>query len=302
MNRTTHYALAVSHPSHELRVHGWAERNRPVVYVLTDGGGRSQLPRLKKTEELLGQIGATAGAVFGRITDLDLYAAILDRDVALFRSLVEEMAADLIAREIDVIAGDAAEGYSVAHDMWRVLVDAAVTLVRAAGHEIENRQFFVVAPPDEIDEGAEDVQRVILDDGEFDRKMAAVRACSPTLAADVDAAMAGGQFYGVRHFMEPQVGGKPDVALNDGLTQRLLSDQRFRERMASLSRGFDIAAFHEEIFWRRDPAAPLYASLPPLFEAYGEELVGAGRYERVIRYEEHLLPIAEELKSASSRA
>lgn len=297
MNPSSRYALAISHPSHELRVYGWVERNRPIVYVLTDGGGRSQLPRLQKTAELLDQLGATTGAVFGRIPDLDLYAAILDVDVALFRSLAEEIAADLIARRIDVIAGDAAEGYSAAHDTWRILIDAAVMLVRDAGHEIENRQFFVVAPPDEIEEDAQGVQRVILDEGEFERKIAAVRACSPTLSADVDEAMAGGQFYGVRHFMEPQVGGKPDVALNEALTQRLLSDRRFRERMASLSRGFDLAAFHEEIFWLRDPSAPLYASVPPLFEAYGEELVRAGRYERVIRYDEHLLPIAEALKS-----
>src|SRR5207302_1404403 len=30
-------ALLVAHPGHELRVHGWLERERPLVFVLTDG-------------------------------------------------------------------------------------------------------------------------------------------------------------------------------------------------------------------------------------------------------------------------
>jgi hypothetical protein len=34
---------------------------------------------------------------------------------------------------------------------------------------------------------------------------------------------------------------------------------------------------------------------------YGEELVRAGRYQQVIRYEEHMLPIAEALAALTRR-
>src|SRR6266852_4120487 len=117
----TRSALAIAHPSHELRMYGWLEREQPVVYVLTDGGGRTEQPRLPKTAALLDQLGCPPGAVFGRLADLALYDAILAGDVGLFSSIVEDLAADLIARDVDVVVGDAAEGYSSAHDVWRVM-------------------------------------------------------------------------------------------------------------------------------------------------------------------------------------
>jgi hypothetical protein len=46
-------ALIIAHPGHEIRVHGWLERAKPVVYVLTDGSGRSGQSRLASTARLL---------------------------------------------------------------------------------------------------------------------------------------------------------------------------------------------------------------------------------------------------------
>jgi hypothetical protein len=74
-----------------------------------------------------------------------------------------------------------------------------------------------------------------------------------------------------------------------------MEDERFAAGLSSLLRGVDIAAFRQEHCWRRDPEAPLYASLPPFFEVYGEELVRLGRYDQVIRYEDHIHPIEKQL-------
>src|SRR5947207_1965878 len=46
--------LLVAHPGHELLLHGWISRNKPVVHVLTDG------TRLGRTAELLRDLGADA--------------------------------------------------------------------------------------------------------------------------------------------------------------------------------------------------------------------------------------------------
>src|ERR671930_2292557 len=81
-------ALVVAHPGHELCVYGWLEQALPRVFVLTDGSGRSGVSRLDSTTEILAGAGAGAGSIYGRFTDLDLYAAILDGDSRLFERLV----------------------------------------------------------------------------------------------------------------------------------------------------------------------------------------------------------------------
>jgi hypothetical protein len=285
----TRSALAIAHPSHELRMYGWLEREHPVVYVLTDGGGRLGEPRLSHTSALLERTGCTPGAVFGRLTDLALYDAILTGDVAMIEAITLELADDLIAREIDVVAGDAAESYSSAHDVWRMMIDAAIHIARNRGHAIDNLEFFVIAPPRAVAEPADGLRRVVLDDGEFARKMAAVRAYGPKLAADVDAALAGGKFHGVRHFSEPEA----------ELSDRFAAAASAAGISAQLD-GVDIEDFRTELLWRRrEDAAP---KRRPFFEIYGEELVRAGRYEKVIRREEHLRSLGDALEKLSSRA
>jgi hypothetical protein len=73
-------ALVVAHPGHELRVHHWLERARPLVLVLTDGSGHTEHSRLQRTTALLERAGATPGRIYGRLSDRDLYRAILSGD------------------------------------------------------------------------------------------------------------------------------------------------------------------------------------------------------------------------------
>ena len=113
-------ALVVAHPSHELRVHGWLKQTQPYVCVLTDGGGRSGDVRLPQTSQALDRAGATQGTIYGRLTDLEVYAAILNHDADLFAGIAEELATIFAAEKIEYVVGDAAEGYSVAHDICRV--------------------------------------------------------------------------------------------------------------------------------------------------------------------------------------
>ena len=104
--------LLIAHPGHELCVYGWLETVRPRVFVLTDGSGRSATSRLNSTSKILSVVGATAGSIYGRFTDRAAYAAILDREFDLFIRLASELAEALIAKRIDYVAGDAAEGYT----------------------------------------------------------------------------------------------------------------------------------------------------------------------------------------------
>src|SRR5215510_2013386 len=102
-SRSGRAALVVAHPSHELRIHGWLEQTRPRVCILTDGAGRSGEPRLHRTSEVLLRTGAIPGAIYGRLTDREIYAAILDQDSELFAGLVEELAQMFVDEQIEYV-------------------------------------------------------------------------------------------------------------------------------------------------------------------------------------------------------
>ncbi len=127
-------------------MHGWLERARPRVCVLTDGSGRSNASRLDLTRRVLACVGAQSGSIFGPLSDRAIYAAMLESDLALFQRLVEELAQEL--RDADYVVGDAAEGYNPAHDLCRLLIDAAVERARRNQHRaVGNFAFSLVGPP-----------------------------------------------------------------------------------------------------------------------------------------------------------
>ncbi|HEV8269073.1 MAG TPA: hypothetical protein VGR00_12600 [Thermoanaerobaculia bacterium] len=241
-------AVVVAHPGHELRVHGLVERVRPLVFVLTDGSGRSGRSRLAYTSRLLSDLGAPVSPVFGRFTDLELYRAMLDGRVDVFLRLAEEIAERLVSEGIEVVVTDDAEGYNPAHDVCRFLADAAASLAASPGHgALSSYAFAVVGPP------AGDVT-LTLDDTALRRKLDAARRYEP-LAGEVAAEL---EKKGVASFRV----------------------ERFRK-----SRGPEAESSREV----------------PFYESYGERQVAAGFYERVLRHDEHVLPIRQALRACSSK-
>ena len=226
----------MAHPSHELRIHGWLEQTRPYVCILTDGGGRSGEPRLCRTSEVLDRVGATQGTIYGRLTDLEVYAAILNGDSELFAVLVEELCEAFVAEEIEYVVGDAAEGYSVAHDICRTMIGAAVELAEFRyGHTVGNFDFLVVGRPEESH--SDEAITIHLDDDAFERKINAALAYSPKLAQDVEAALSGAPFQGIRRFSEPQLAGEVDVEVSTSLLEALEPHPETQRKIRRYYRG-----------------------------------------------------------------
>lgn len=290
-------ALVVAHPSHELRLHGWLEETRPYVCVLTDGAGRSGEPRLHQTTEVLSRAGATRGVIYGQLTDLEVYSAVLNGNSRLFAGLVEDLAQAFVDEEIEYVVGDAAEGYNVTHDICRVMIGAAIELAESrSGHRIANFDFLVVGSPDECPvELRDDAIRLELDDEAFDRKVKAAIAYSPKLARDVEASLAGAPFQGVKRFSKPQLAGEIDVELSNAVLLELEAQPALRARVKGLVESVPLDAFRIECLRPAGNRSGFdWAAGESLFyELYGEKLVAAGRYKQVIRYREHMLPLAE---------
>lgn len=280
--RPARAALIVAHPGHELRVHGWLEETLPLVCVLTEGSGRTGRSRLDSTTTVLESTGAIPGPVYGEMSDIELYTAVLEYDHSPFTRLVDQIASTLLREQVDCVVGDAEEGYNPAHDICRLLINAAVRQVnRARRRQIANYDFTLVAPPGHCPEALRaDSIRVDLDEAAFGRKLSAARNY-PELQAEVEAALGGTGSVGLREH--------PDLARRAGSDLGAPGAANFRVEWLR-----PVDAFGE-------PARPLVGKTP-FYEVYGERQVAAGHYTRVLRYSEHMLPLAAALNCHVERS
>jgi hypothetical protein len=135
------------------------------------------------TATLLRDAGARAGTIFGRLSDAEAYAIILERNTALLGSLVTDFAEQLANDQPAILVTDAAEGYNPVHDHCRLIGGAAIVM---AGGRTKQYEYAVVNHPDSVSP-AEIV--IELDDAEYAAKLKSARAQAGTLV-DVDSLLA----------------------------------------------------------------------------------------------------------------
>jgi hypothetical protein len=184
-------AIFVAHPGHELRVYHWMEQQRPLYCCLTEGSGGTAESRMDSTTRLLESIGGAPGPVYGRYPDKTVYAWLVEGRTDVFVQLATELADALIAHGSERVAGDAMEGFNPVHDVWRLMVDGAVAMVRArTGRTIRNEDFVLDSDPSECpDEIRAAATWLHLDDAALTRKIDAAMAYTE-LRDEVSAALA----------------------------------------------------------------------------------------------------------------
>jgi hypothetical protein len=269
-------AVLLAHPGHELVIHGFVERSRPLVAVLTDGSGSTGHSRLDSTTRILESTGAEPGDFYGRSTDQQCYAALLAGDEGLFLSMAEALADVLVAARIETVVGDASEGWNPIHDVWRTVVNAAVDL---ASHRLDApiRNFDFLLFGSHASAAADCSRDAIvlqLDEAAYERKLA-TSSTYAELHAEVQAALS-------------------------GTTSSIV---RSRELSAELDRrlgDLNVEAYRTELF-RPVAATPAAVTGPRVYELYGEMLVAAGRYKEAIRHDRHLAPVERALREHAAR-
>jgi hypothetical protein len=168
-------ALFVAHPGHELTLHGWLVRTRPTVFVLTDGSGSHGISRLPSTTRLLERSGAHPGPVYGRLSDRDVYGALLEGATGAFADVTRELATWLIQNPVGGLVTDSAEGYNPTHDLCRTMAGAAVALAsRALGRPVPLYEYVVTADRRPcVTQACADAIWSRLSDAELERKLRA---------------------------------------------------------------------------------------------------------------------------------
>ena len=245
-------ALVVAHPGHELKVFGWLEESAPRVYVLTDGSGNNGASRLPSTTKLLRQSGSVPDGFYGFISDATVYEALLEGRASTFGGIIDWLAGSLAEHGIDLVAGDAVEGFNPAHDICRALLNAAVAIAgQNTGRTIANYEFCLT---------------------EWEQ-----------------------------HCQDPHDARCLHLRLDDRMLQaKLRAAREYAELRNEVEQA--IAARGEEYFrvecLRKvvDPFPNLHTETPPYYETFGKERVAQGKYESVIRYREHMVPILNAIR------
>jgi hypothetical protein len=223
-----------------------------VTFVLTDGSGHTDRSRLASTTAVLERAGASRGAIYGAMSDRQLYRAILAGERDLFTRLVDELASALQQAGVTCVVGDAVEGVNPGHDVCRLLLNAALLRIEhTTGRRLKNMEYPVEGPPDECPaEDRADAIFLTLDDEAFARKMQAARAYAE-MAAEMARVL--------------------EIYTTDVFRVECLRPVRY---------GLDVG--------HRFPH-------PCVYEQYGEKRVAAGIYREVLRFREHVAPLAAHL-------
>jgi hypothetical protein len=238
--------LVVGHPGHELRVHRWLELARPEVFVLTDGSGRTQQSRLASTAKVLAAAGATPAGVFGRFSDRDVYAMIQAMDAAPLVEILQDVASKLESDGIDCVVGDAMEGFNPTHDLCRVLVNGAVSLVqRRTGRAVTNLDFLLDgSPAASLESRNRSIVRVELDADAFDRKIASALGY-PELSAEVQAALSR---FGRQAFSTEILREVDDASEGlDGMPEEPPLYERFGEQRVAAQHYQDVIRYRQHV-------------------------------------------------------
>jgi hypothetical protein len=292
-------ALVIAHPGHEARLHGWVERARPRVFVITDGSGRAGLSRIGATARALEETGARRGSVFGRFTDLAVYRAMLDQDFSLFARLADELAAQFVSDGVRRVVADAAEGYNSTHDACRLVADAAVAVANGAdARAIESYDFPVVSRPDDCPAHARACAVWLrLDDDAFARKLDSARRHYPELVAESRAAYSGRGAGVLRDYLkftrDDDANGASGASASSGLDLFRVECLRPINGRANGAASSSSSSSSSSLLSSPSPSSS--SPSKPFYELHSERQGAAGHYERVIRYREHLLPLADAL-------
>jgi len=265
-------ALLLAHPGHELVVHRFVETAKPVVAILTDGSGGSGRSRVDSTTRFLEPAGARPTALYARYSDQRCYTALLEGDGDFFIGIAEDLASMLLGQNIDAVIGDASEGWNPIHDIWRGVINLAVTLATTRGRGVILNFDFLLFASHKTAAACSTPDSVLLqlDEGSYQRKIKTATLYSE-LHAEVQAALRG---------------STEGLVSSRDLSRAL--DERLGELNAEAYR-FELLRAVKEHPPSRDPN-------PRVYELYGEMVVAEGRYQEAIRYDRHVLPIEKAIQ------
>lgn len=206
----TKTALIIGHPGHELRAYAFIKKYKPDVFILTDGSGSSNAPRIQQSMKLLASLGAKFQDSIKSFTDIELYNIVLEQnfsEILFYKNSLKDI---IIRNDYDIIVGDALEGFNPTHDICRYLINGILSDISVNNNSktILNYDFVLDSAPNNIslDNNIGGLS-LKLSDEEFQMKLNAAMSY-PELKYEVDTAI---EKYGKEVFLWESFGRVLDI-------------------------------------------------------------------------------------------
>jgi hypothetical protein len=193
---TGKYALAIAHPGHELRLHGFLEQARPFVFILTDNSeehgqdlmwdaikviDRATKQGMNISPEQLKdpfmrkvlKMSHVDGENKAHYKDSQIAHEVLNLHTDFLDYYVDFIVDNLIRYKIDYLVCDSSEDYHITHEVVRMLCELAVSRVQQrTGDKVELLDFALSEPFDSITH--EHCIRIELSEEAVQRKLHAI--------------------------------------------------------------------------------------------------------------------------------
>lgn len=153
-------ALSISQAGHEIALHGFIEKSKPYIFIMTDGSGKnrgSRMPWMHKyfvsiypenTRDMYNIL--VQGNLKGEdryIKGWQVYNEILIQRVTFFAHYTGTIAEGLVRQKIDYIVTEAIEGIDPLQDFCAIMTEVAVKLVEEkTGKKIKIYQYNIREP------------------------------------------------------------------------------------------------------------------------------------------------------------
>lgn len=168
-------AMVIGHPGHELRAFKYIKEFKPDVFILTDGSGSVNEPRLYQSIRLIEANGARYMESFPAIPDREMYRMILENQTEKILAIKARLKSFILEAGYDCIVGDALEGFNPTHDLCRYLINGIITDIKEeTGLSIRTYDFLLDEAPNNIPQSSNH-QGISLElsPAEFDEKLEA---------------------------------------------------------------------------------------------------------------------------------
>lgn len=286
------YALAIAHPGHELRLHGFLEQTSAFVFILTDGSNRAgqdlMMDSIKaidkackhgkklslaymqsnESKKIFKLSNHEADPGNEHLKDTQIYNEILNQHTDLFAMYINFMATNLIKYKIDYLVSDSSEGTNVCHEINSIMADIAVKLVeKKLGRKIIRYDFAIDKPYNEHLQ--DDYIHIELDSDAINRKLDAMLKF-PLALTDM----------------------RPNVSIPVSLIVEMGKMENGREATKEMVKDINSGFLSNEYL---RPSFTCDYNEKPAYEIQGEKAVASGKYAQVITYESHLKPLKQKL-------
>lgn len=276
-------ALSIAHAGHELRLHGFIEKAKPYIFILSQGqpeGVRdSRMPYSERyildvinkrhSFERLTFKGKTDNNIY--IKDAQIYSELILGTTDFFRAYISMMVIAMKEQKIDYIVTDASEGKNIIHEMCSIMTNIAVKyILQTTGKKIEQFQYSVI---NSFKHGAnEDSIQVKLDKEATDQKLSYYLTYHPSILEEL----------------------KPDITIDMAVVGELRKTREGLIELKDIIYKINPNFFENEYIIQYSPIAPTEILW---YEAEGKKLVAEGMCSEVITYEKHIQPMEKKLET-----